>query len=137
MSHREHLHYLFLTPRQSDTALSDLIASTLREDGIEPLNDSADVRVGKSLLGTVQQAIERADLVIADLSGSNPNVMYEIGYAQALRKPVLPIVRAQEKQIPANLLGLQYLVYDPADPADLSRQLRNWTIRRVGESIRR
>ena len=35
--------------------------------------------------------IQRAGLIIADITGANPNVLYEIGLAHALRKPVIII----------------------------------------------
>jgi hypothetical protein len=34
-------------------------------------------------------AIHRADLIIADATGNNPNVMFELGFADALRKPII------------------------------------------------
>jgi nucleoside 2-deoxyribosyltransferase len=40
----------------------------------------------------VLDGIRRADLIIADVSRHNPNVMFEIGFAQAFRKPtILPV----------------------------------------------
>jgi nucleoside 2-deoxyribosyltransferase len=35
------------------------------------------------------QEIESASLCIADLTGSKPNIMWEVGYAMALRKPTI------------------------------------------------
>lgn len=41
------------------------------------------------VMDDVRAAIAAADLVIADLSGQNPNVFHEIGIAHTLSKPVL------------------------------------------------
>jgi hypothetical protein len=38
--------------------------------------------------------IQRADVVVADLTGKNPNVYYEAGYAAALRKPLIQIAQS-------------------------------------------
>jgi nucleoside 2-deoxyribosyltransferase len=40
------------------------------------------------VIDDVKAAIAKADLVIADLSGQNPNVFYEVGIAHTLGKPV-------------------------------------------------
>jgi nucleoside 2-deoxyribosyltransferase len=37
----------------------------------------------------IMDGIRRSDIVLADISGHNPNVMYEIGVAHALAKPTL------------------------------------------------
>jgi len=42
----------------------------------------------ETILRRVYRGIEEADLVLADLTGKNANVFYEIGYAHALGKPV-------------------------------------------------
>lgn len=61
--------------------------------------------------------IDKADFVIADVSGANPNVMLEVGYAQGRGKPVVFVVRPDEgSKIPSNLNGQMFYVYDPSDP---------------------
>lgn len=48
----------------------------------------------------VRSHIEDADVLVADVTYSNPNVFYEMGYAIALGKPVIPTVNvAIEKAI--------------------------------------
>ncbi len=37
----------------------------------------------------IRQQIRKADLVIADITGANPNVFYEVGLAHAANIPVL------------------------------------------------
>ena len=37
----------------------------------------------------VRTGISSADLIVADLTGQNPNVFYEVGIAHTLEKPVL------------------------------------------------
>jgi hypothetical protein len=38
--------------------------------------------------------IERSDVIVADFTGNNPNVLYDAGYAAALRKPVIQIAQS-------------------------------------------
>jgi nucleoside 2-deoxyribosyltransferase len=42
-----------------------------------------------SILQRVYNQIAKADIVIADMTGKNPNVFYEVGYAHALGKTVI------------------------------------------------
>ncbi len=37
----------------------------------------------------IMRAIERSDMIVADVTNSNPNVMFELGYADALAKPII------------------------------------------------
>ncbi len=48
-------------------------------------------------------AIEQADLVIADITDSNPNVMWELGHAQALGKPPVILNHSNGTPIPFDL----------------------------------
>lgn len=59
------------------------------------------------------EAINReALIVLADLTGSNPNVHIEIGFALALRKPLL-LITQHRKFIPTHLRGKIIDEYDP------------------------
>lgn len=66
---------------------------------------------------SVSTEIDKADFVIADVSGANPNVMLEVGYAQGRGKPILFVVSPDEgTKIPSTLSGQMFYVYDPNDP---------------------
>ncbi len=84
----------------------------------------------------VTEPIERADFIIADLTGSNPNVMYEIGFAHALRKPILFIVQKGVKHVPSDISGNLYFVYDPSKPEELHHIIRTWISRYLHEGTR-
>lgn len=68
---------------------------------------------GLDLLDKIHQLIARAAVVLADVSKPSANVFYEVGYAVALRKPVLVSARAGA-EIPTDLKGLEVLPYDEA-----------------------
>lgn len=131
MDNRNALNYVLLTPSsRTRHTLENVIQTTLQESGLEPLSAERNERTGKRRVGEsikhdVKRDIERADVVIADLTGSNPNVMYEVGYAHALQKPVLPIISAKN-QIPYALADYQFLVYEQDKPQELSQNLRIW-----------
>jgi len=55
-------------------------------------------------------AIVKAKVLIADCTGRNPNVFYEIGLAHALGKPVVLITQASE-DVPFDLRHYRYVQY--------------------------
>lgn len=94
--------------KQFDDVYFNLISPVVRENGLTPLR--ADEMSGTGfIMEQIRSAIQQSRLCIADLTGNNPNVMYELGYAQAVSKPVvlltdeaarLPFDVAHERVIP-------------------------------------
>ena len=65
---------------------------------------------------SILDGIREADLIIADVSHQNPNVLYEMGFAHALRKPTILLFDIKSgSSLPSDLAGLQYITYDPAN----------------------
>ena len=60
-------------------------------------------------------SIRKARVVVADLSGGNPNVLYEVGLAHAIGKPTVFLTR-NEEDVPFDLRALRYLYYDINNP---------------------
>jgi hypothetical protein len=56
-------------------------------------------------------AIRQAWVVIADLTGQNPNVFYEVGLAHAFQKPVLLMTQTLE-DVPFDLRHRRVLTYE-------------------------
>jgi nucleoside 2-deoxyribosyltransferase len=52
----------------------------------------------------------RADLIVADLTGRNPNVFYELGYAHALGKRTLLLTQKID-DVPFDLRHRQLVEY--------------------------
>src|SRR5437879_5857552 len=63
------------------------------------------------IMTEIWSAIVRAKILIADCTGRNPNVFYEIGLAHALGKPVVLITQAPE-DVPFDLRHYRYLQYE-------------------------
>jgi hypothetical protein len=70
-----------------------------------------DIFGSNVVMEDVAAAIARADLVIADLSGQNPNVFYEVGIAHTLGKPVLLLSQSIE-DVPFDLRHRRVLPYE-------------------------
>lgn len=63
-----------------------------------------------SMLDRIYNQISTADLLVADMTGRNPNVFYEVGYAHALGKNVILLTQRAE-DIPFDLKHFPHVVY--------------------------
>jgi hypothetical protein len=66
------------------------------------------------VVAQVRQAIQRADFCVADVTGNNPNVMWEIGYARALEKDVVAL-RQHTEDIPFDIRTERFFTYSLSD----------------------
>lgn len=72
------------------------------------------------ILVRIKQRIETAFLVVADLSGMNPNVYLEVGYAWGVGKPVI-LVAKEECAVKFDVQGQKRIIYRSI--RDLAQQL--------------
>ncbi|MBU0608812.1 MAG: hypothetical protein KKI08_13070 [Armatimonadetes bacterium] len=72
----------------------------------------------------IQKAIRECRLMVAEVTLGNPNVLNEIGWAQALDKPVVMICHCEPEALPFNVQQLDAHQYDLGDLAALDRILR-------------
>jgi hypothetical protein len=75
-----------------------------------------------TIVNDIWSYTKKAKVLLADLSGKNPNVFYELGLAHALAKPVILIAESME-EIPFDLRALRIIIYDKNAP-DWGRLLR-------------
>ena len=64
-----------------------------------------------SIRERIYNQIAKADLIVADMTGKNPNVFYEVGYAHALGKKVI-LLTQNSKDIPFDLNDFQHIIYE-------------------------
>jgi len=70
-----------------------------------------DVFGSNVVMDDIAESIRRANLIIADLTGRNANVFYEVGIAHALNKQVLLMTQSIE-DVPFDLRHRRALVYE-------------------------
>jgi len=96
---------------------------------IKPLEKEFNILIAKAdelpfntrmIYEQIISSIDSSDFIIADLSELNPNVFYELGYAHARNKIVIPI--SQEK-LPFDVAGFRTNFYDNNDLSGLKEQL--------------
>lgn len=100
------------------------------ELGIRPACEAAGAHCSRvdeqifleSILERIYVQIERADMVVAEMTGRNPNVLYETGYAHGMGKPVVLLTRSTE-DIPFDLRHYPHIVYGTSI-ANLKQELQ-------------
>jgi hypothetical protein len=70
-----------------------------------------DFFAASSIISDVWNAINRAKVLIADCTGRNPNVFYELGIAHTLGKPVILIAQSKD-DIPFDVQHIRAILYD-------------------------
>lgn len=74
------------------------------------------------IVDRIKTRIKGAKLVIADITGNNPNVFFEVGYAEGIGKTVILI--SQEQETPFDLKTRKQIRYDPQDLLALGEALK-------------
>jgi len=75
-----------------------------------------------NIMAKVHESIINSKVIIAEVSSSNPNVYYEVGYAHALRKPVILITK-DVSSAPFDSSGYNHIVHRSI--RDLRQKLKN------------
>ncbi|MFB1298609.1 hypothetical protein ACAG24_024165 [Mycobacterium sp. pW049] len=75
-----------------------------------PCRRADDFYSSRQIMGDIWDAINRAKLIVADLSDKNANVFYELGMAHVLGKSVI-LVAERHDDIPFDLQGIRTIIY--------------------------
>lgn len=105
--------------KHADDVLECIITPALEKYGIKGVRADHMGEPGK-ISDQMIGAILDYDLCIADLTGNNPNVFYEVAIAQAARKPIVLIMHQGEK-IPFDIQDYRILEYD-LEPRNIYHQ---------------
>ncbi|MFC4632157.1 hypothetical protein ACFO6V_28200 [Promicromonospora alba] len=74
-----------------------------------------DIFATGNIMDQVWRGILHAKVLVAELTSKNPNVLYELGLAHALEKPVI-LVSSNEEDVPFDLRHIRTILYDKNDP---------------------
>lgn len=69
-----------------------------------------DIKSQNNIIGDIVDGIVNSDLIVADLTGANPNVYYELGIAHGLNKKVI-LLTQEINEIPFDLRSYRVVGY--------------------------
>ena len=105
--------------------LSDEVHATIRRAcearGVRPVRGD-DIFTPTDILEDIWQGINGSDFIVADITGRNPNVLYELGIAHTLGKPVLILTQSAD-DVPIDLGTRRMLIYGDAVEGGLDQKL--------------
>jgi len=104
---------------RSDQVLKHIIGPSAIECGYKPLRADQISEPGIITSQVIQHVVEDP-LVIADLTGWNPNVFYEIALRHAMKKPIVQLINATEK-IPFDVAASRTVHVDHRDLDSVAR----------------
>lgn len=93
-----------------DKYFNELYVPATKEAGFEPIRADGLFSTG-SVMEQIWEQIQKAKVLLADLTGKNANVFYELGLAHAIGKPVI-LVTGNLDDVPFDLRHLRVIVYD-------------------------
>jgi len=89
------------------------LSGACKATAVQPVRGD-DVFTPTDILVDIWHSINGEDFVIADITGRNPNVLYELGIAHTLAKPVL-IISRNAADIPIDLSTRRVILYGQSD----------------------
>ena len=103
-----------------DDVYAKLIAPAITRAGFRPVRGD-EIRQPGEIIRQIAPHIAQDELVVVDITGLNPNVMYELGMRHTLRPSMTVIIRADiaPPAVPFNIGPLRVISY-PADLVDVT-----------------
>lgn len=99
-----------------DSYYIDIYKKAILNVGLVP-NRADDLYRSSTIVQDIWNFTKEAKVILADLTGKNPNVFYELGLAHALVKPAILITNTIE-DVPFDLRALRIITFD--------KNLPNW-----------
>lgn len=87
----------------------------IKKAGLRPVRADDDMFTTGKIVDQIYSGIRGAKILVAELTGRNPNVFYELGLAHALEKPVV-LVSSNEKDVPFDVQHIRVIYYNVFDP---------------------
>lgn len=104
-----------------DRYYKNVFVPAIADAGLKAIR-ADDIFAPTPIVSDIWRLTQSADVLLADVTGKNANVFYELGLAHASQKPVI-IVTGDLADVPFDLKGLRILVYDK-NHEDWGEQLR-------------
>jgi hypothetical protein len=94
---------------------STIYEPAIRKAGLTPIRADTEIFGTGKIIDQIWRSLNAAKVLVAELTGRNPNVFYELGLAHALSKPVV-LVSSNEDDVPFDLHHIRVIYYDMKDP---------------------
>lgn len=107
---KDHCFYLCPFREPFNTIYTDHVIPAVQEVDFS-IERADDIFGTQPIIEDIWEAINAAAIILADVTGRNPNVMYEVGIAHTVGKPVVLITQAMD-DVPFDLKHYRCITYD-------------------------
>jgi len=97
------------------TYYADVYQPAIERAKLKAVRADAEIFGTGKIIDQIWNGIQSARVLVAELTGRNPNVLYELGLAHALRKPVV-LVSSNKDDVPFDVRHVRVIYYDKDDP---------------------
>ncbi len=122
--------------RESDHVFETIIkpavikaASELGPDLTFDVTREVDKNESGSITAGIVKGLVEADVVIADLTGQNANVFFELGIRSSLRHKVTILLAQANTRLPFDIKDYRYLTYDPFVTSTAAMKLAEFIVK--------
>jgi hypothetical protein len=116
-----------------DDYYTSIYCPAIETAGLEP-HRADDLFTPSTITNDIWAYTKKAKVILADLTGKNPNVFYELGLAHALGRPAILISESLD-DIPFDLRALRIILYDKNAP-DWGRILKDKIERSLADVLK-
>lgn len=99
--------------KRADQLFKHIISPVCKECDFEALRVD-QINQADSITQTIIDYLKKSELVIADMTGHNPNAFYEMGFRASTGRPMIHMKEKGEK-IPFDIAGIRAFDYDLTD----------------------
>ncbi len=117
-----------------DIYYRDIFFKAIKDSGLDAKR-ADDLYRSSPIINDIWELTKNATVILADLTGKNPNVFYELGLAHAIKKPAILVTETID-DVPFDLRALRVIEYDKneSDWGDKLKVKITYSIRETIES---
>ncbi|MCK5599743.1 tetratricopeptide repeat protein [bacterium] len=119
-------NYIFvLMPFAEFDSVYDIVQQSIREVDNDYLCERADAKYSTFSIWCQQicQNIQKANYLIVDTTGKNPNVFYELGFAHGISKKKIIIITQKIEEAPFDIRDMGHIIYSSTKLPELRKKL--------------
>lgn len=120
--------------RRADEIYEDIIVPAVRDAGLEAYRADRDLTPG-AITPKMLEELLNARVVIADLTGRNPNVFYELGITHSFARPLISIADSSDS-LPFDAKDERVIPLGEYPPGGLGHRQVTSAIASLRESLR-
>jgi hypothetical protein len=117
---------IFISYSHSDQEWARQLAEALAKSGLDVWFDEFNIKPGQPLAEALEKGLRESDAVILLINSENvnrPNLLFEIGAAVGMNKPMIPVVSRdlEVHRLPALIQRIRFLLRK--SPEETAREL--------------